>query len=51
MNSYSVALIGGDGIGPEILREGKSRMPRVAGITVNMENPTWTLAGPEVFTW
>ncbi|MCE5284076.1 MAG: isocitrate/isopropylmalate dehydrogenase family protein [Deltaproteobacteria bacterium] len=36
MNTYSVALIGGDGIGPEILREGKKVMDaaaEVAGIT------------------
>ena len=36
MSTYSVALIGGDGIGPEILREGKKVMDaaaEVAGIT------------------
>ena len=36
MSTYSIALIGGDGIGPEILREGKKVMDaaaEVAGIT------------------
>ena len=36
MKTYSIALIGGDGIGPEILREGKKVMDaaaEVAGIT------------------
>ena len=30
MTTYSVALIPGDGIGPEILREGKKVMDAVA---------------------
>ena len=36
MKTYSVALIHGDGIGPEVLREGKKVMDaaaEVAGIT------------------
>jgi isocitrate/isopropylmalate dehydrogenase len=33
MKTYSVALIGGDGIGPEILREGKKVMDAAAEVT------------------
>jgi isocitrate/isopropylmalate dehydrogenase len=33
MKTYSIALIGGDGIGPEILREGKKVMDAAAQVT------------------
>jgi len=33
MKNYSIALIGGDGIGPEILREGKKVMDAAAAVT------------------
>lgn len=33
MKTYSIALIGGDGIGPEILREGKKVMDAAAEVT------------------